>query len=75
MLASPRSLFGWVAIGLDILSRHRRGHPAFVHLVSGRVEVATKEPVEAQLDGDAVGRRTRMSARVRPGALTVRVGA
>lgn len=75
VLASPRSLFGWLAIGVDILSRHRRGHPALVHLVAGRVEVVTKEPVEAQLDGDAVGPRTRMSARVRPGVLTLRVRA
>lgn len=73
VLASPRSVFGWIAIGVDILSRHRRGHPAFVHLVAGRVDVATREPIEAQLDGDAVGRRTRMAAVVRPGALTVRV--
>lgn len=73
VLASPRSVFGWIAIGVDILSRHRRGHPAFVHLVAGRVDVATREPVEAQLDGDAVDRRTRMAAVVRPGALTVRV--
>lgn len=73
VLASPRSLSGWVAIGVDILSRHRRGHPAFVHLVSGQVDVATREPVEAQLDGDAVGRRTTMRARVLPSALTVRV--
>ncbi|MCB0912494.1 MAG: diacylglycerol kinase family lipid kinase, partial [Propionibacteriaceae bacterium] len=73
VLASPRSLFGWIAIGVDMASRHRRGHPAFVHLVSGQVDVTTKEPVEAELDGDAVGPRTRMSARVRPGALTVRV--
>ena len=29
--------------------------PAFVRLVSERVDVATREPVEAQLDGDAVG--------------------
>jgi diacylglycerol kinase family enzyme len=74
VLASPRSVFGWIAIGVDILSRHRRGHPGFVHLVASRVDVATREPVEAQLDGDAVGRRTLMAAVVRPGALTVRVG-
>ncbi len=74
ILASPRSIFGWIAIGANIVSRHRRGHPALVRLVSSRVDVATREPVEAQLDGDAVGRRSRMSCRVRPLALAVRVG-
>ena len=55
VLASPRSISAWIAIGLHFLSVKRRGHPAFVHLVSDQVEVATREPVQAQLDGDAVG--------------------
>jgi len=73
VLASPRSLSGWLAIALNVVSVRRRGHPAFVHMVSERVEVATRGPVEAQLDGDAVGPRRRMSCRVRPASLTVRV--
>lgn len=75
VLASPRSISGWVAIGWHFVSARRRGHPALVHLVSEYTEVVTREPVEAQLDGDAVGRRTRMSCRVLPGALTVRLPA
>lgn len=75
VLASPRSISGWLAIGLNVVSGRRRGHPAFVHLTSEEVQVATREPVEAQLDGDAVGTRSRMRARVLPGALTVRVAA
>ncbi len=74
VLASPRSISGWLAIALNVVSVRRRGHPAFVHLTSEEVRVATREPIEAQLDGDAVGPRTRMNARVRPGALVVRVG-
>ena len=73
VLASPRSISGWLAIAWHFVSVRRRGHPAFVHLVSERADVATREPVEAQLDGDTVGRRSLMSCRVRPGALTVRV--
>lgn len=74
VLASPRSISAWLAIGLHVLSVRRYGHPALVHLTSENVEVVTREPVEAQLDGDAVGPRRRMRCRVRPGALTVRVG-
>jgi diacylglycerol kinase family enzyme len=75
ILASPRSLSGWLAIALHVMSVRRWGHPALVHLVSETVDARTKEPVEAQLDGDAVGVRSRMTCRVRPGALTVRVPA
>ncbi|MFT4110696.1 diacylglycerol/lipid kinase family protein [Propionicimonas sp.] len=73
ILATPRSIAAWFAIALHVLSVHRRGHPALVHLTSERVDIVTKEPVEAQLDGDAIGRRTRMTCSVRPAALTVRV--
>lgn len=75
VLASPRSLSGWLAIALHVLSVHRRGHPALVHLTADQVDVATTDPVEGQLDGDAVGPRTRMRCRVLPAALTVRVAA
>lgn len=73
VLASPSSITGWLAIALNFVSVRRRGHPALVHLVSEWVEVATKEPIEAQLDGDAVGVRRRMRCTIRPRALTVRV--
>jgi diacylglycerol kinase family enzyme len=73
MLASPNSIAGWLAIALNFASAKRRGHPSLVRLVSERVEVATREGIEAQLDGDAVGLRRRMNCSVRPGALTVRL--
>ncbi len=73
VVASPRSLSGWLAIAWHFVSARRRGHPALVHLVSEHTDVVVREPIVAQLDGDAVGRRTRMSCRVLPGALTVRV--
>lgn len=75
VLASPNSIAAWLAIALHFVSARRRGHPALVHLVSDRVEVVAKEPVQAQLDGDAVGLKTSMRCAVRPGALTVRVPA
>jgi diacylglycerol kinase family enzyme len=75
VLASPNSIAGWLALGLNFISARRRGHPSLVHLVSERVDVATREPVEAQLDGDAVGRRRRMTCTVRARALIVRLPA
>ena len=73
VLASPNSLSAWLAVGLHFVSVRRRGHPALVSFASEQVEVTTRVPVEAQLDGDAVGTRKRMSCTVRPGALAVRL--
>ena len=75
VLAAPNSIAGWLALWLNVVSGRRRGHPSLVRLVSNRVQVATKEPVEAQLDGDAVGRRRLMTCTIRPGALAVRLPA
>lgn len=73
VLASPNSIAGWLALGLNFISAKRRGHPSIVRLVSERVQVSARQPVEAQLDGDAVGRRRVMTCTIRPGALQVRL--
>ena len=75
VLASPNSLAGWFALWLNVVSGRRRGHPSLVRLVSGKVQVTTREAVQAQLDGDAVGLRRLMTCTVRPGALAVRLPA
>ena len=72
VVASPRSLSAWMAVGLNLVTRRRRGHRALVHLQDKRVWVSTKEPVAAQLDGDTVGLRREMICRVLPKALPVR---
>jgi len=63
----------WVAIGVNLVTRQRRGHRLFVHRQATQIVVRTREPVEAQLDGDAVGPKRRLSARVLPRALPVRL--
>jgi len=75
VLASPNSISAWLAVGLHVLTRHRRGHSALVTMVSESVSVDTRERIEGQLDGDAVGPKRRMTCRVRPGALIVRLPA
>lgn len=72
VLASPRSLSAWLAVGLHLVTGRRRGHTSLVHLQDEQVSASTKEPVEAQLDGDAVGLRRNMVCRVLPKALPVR---
>ena len=75
VLAAPNSIAAWLALGLNFVSAKRRGHPSIVRLVSEQVQVSVRVPVEAQLDGDAVGTRRAMTCTVRPGALPVRLPA
>lgn len=72
VLASPRSLSAWLAVGLHLVTGRRRGHTSLVHLQDAQVTASTREPVAAQLDGDAVGLRRNMACRVLPKALPVR---
>ncbi len=73
VVLAPDGLFGWAAILADLCSRHTRGHRSIVRMTSPRIDVVTTEPVEAQIDGDAMGLQQVMSTRVLPRALLVRV--
>lgn len=73
VLVSPRSITAWLAVGLYVLTLHRRGHTALVRLTGPQITAVTRKPVLAQLDGDVVGPRSRLSCSVRPGALLVRL--
>lgn len=73
VVVAPRGVFGWAAVLVDVVTGHRRGHPRLVHRTDERFEVRTGRPVAAEIDGDVVGPRRRMTARVEPGALLVRL--
>lgn len=73
VLVSPRSITAWLAVGLYVLTLHRWGHTAMVRLTGPEITAVTRKPVLAQLDGDVVGPRNRLSCSVRPGALLVRL--
>ena len=73
VLAAPKGLVGWGALVLDIVTRHHRGHPRLRSFRSKEVTVRTVRPVEAQLDGDAVGQVRLVQAQVRPAALLVQM--
>jgi diacylglycerol kinase family enzyme len=75
VVASPHSLFSWAALGLYLISGKQRGHQSLVHLQDRQISVRTTEPVEAQLDGDAVGAKRVMVTRVLANALPVRLPA
>jgi YegS/Rv2252/BmrU family lipid kinase len=73
VVVSPHGVFGWAAVVGAVVSHERRGHRRLVRRVSDTVTVLCDEPVEAQLDGDAVGRRSGFKAWVEPNALKVRI--
>lgn len=75
VVASPNSVVAWLALGLHLVSGGRRGHRSLVHLQDQELSARTKSPIEAQLDGDAVGTKRQMKCRVLAGALPVRVPA
>jgi len=74
VVISPHGLSGWAAVASDIASRHHRGHRRLVRLTVKRIELRTERPVEAQIDGDPMGTKRSLRARIWPGALVVRVG-
>lgn len=74
VVVSPRGVFGWAAVIGAVATRDRSGHRRLVRRASHKMTVTCDRSVEAQLDGDAVGKRSRVKAWVEPGALKVRIG-
>ncbi|GAA5036317.1 diacylglycerol kinase family protein [Terrabacter aeriphilus] len=73
VIASPRGVVGWVPVATRVATRQRKGHPTLDHKVCKEIRVRTDRPVPVQIDGDVIGEASEVSARVRPGSLTVRV--
>jgi diacylglycerol kinase (ATP) len=73
VVVSPHGVFGWAAVVAAVASHDKSGHRRLVRRVGHKITVSCDVPVEAQLDGDAVGKRSRIKARVDPSALRVRI--
>ncbi|MCF2526453.1 diacylglycerol kinase family protein [Yinghuangia soli] len=80
---APYGMTGWAHATVRVIGRRRRDVPdvpprqrrwrPIEHFTGRSVEVETARPEPRELDGDPIGPGTRLSVRVRPGALVVRV--
>jgi diacylglycerol kinase family enzyme len=73
VVMSPRSAIGWVAMYVKILFKHKGNLPVMTMYRSGQVVIKCPEPMPTQLDGDTSGEATKVTVRVEPRSLLIRV--
>ena len=73
VVVAPQGILGWVAVLRHVVTARRHDHRDLRRFSADSIDVVTDRPILAQLDGDAVGPRHRMTTRARPGALLVQV--
>lgn len=74
VVLAPRGGLGWLSVATDVVTRHRAGHQRLDRLVAPDLTIQAQHPVEAEIDGDAVGQHRALAIRVLPESLVVRVG-
>lgn len=73
MVLAPDGLVGWVRALARLVAQRRRGHGDLQHGSGHDIEVAVRRPVEAEVDGDAVGAASHLVFHVEQAVLPVRV--
>lgn len=74
VVLAPRGVFGWLSVLSDVATRHRSGHRRLDRLRAREFDVTAAHPVQAEIDGDPIGERSRLRVRIEPAALVVRCG-
>ncbi len=72
-IASPQRFTHWVKVLLRMITRRAQKDDRVDQLKAQRVTIRLDEPDHYQLDGDAMGKASMLTAEVAPGALVVRV--
>lgn len=73
VVMSPRSVVGWFIMYGKVLFRHRGNLPIMTMYRSGKIVIRCPEPMPTQLDGDTSGEATKLTVRVEPRSLLIRV--
>lgn len=73
VVMSPRSAFGWLAMYGKILFKHRGNLPIMTMYRAGKIVIKCPEPMPTQIDGDPSGLATKVTVRVAPRSLLIRV--
>ncbi|MFW5472623.1 diacylglycerol kinase family protein [Knoellia sp. CPCC 206450] len=75
LVVAPRTVLGWLGVGVGILARRRGGWTGLRTHRSRHVTVDLTEPTAVHVDGDPVGDAVRLELGVRPAAVLVRTRA
>lgn len=70
---APKTLAGWFAVLVRVITRRRRGHKLIEHWQARSIVVTADVPQPSQIDGDPIGDVTELRIRVEQAALVVRV--
>lgn len=73
VLLSPKGIVSWAAVAVAIISRQRRGHDRVEHQQAESISIGADRPEPIQVDGDMIGKATKLTATVDAKALIVRV--
>lgn len=74
VVISPKGFPGWVSVSARVLAKQRSARTNRLQRHTGTtVTITTEKPQAVQLDGDVVGKTTRLTARIEPRSLLVRV--
>jgi diacylglycerol kinase family enzyme/membrane-associated phospholipid phosphatase len=73
VVVAPRRLLTWVRVVVRVMTRQRRTDERLDRRTGRSVVVRAERPTARQMDGDACGPGTEVSATVEPGVLLVRV--
>jgi diacylglycerol kinase (ATP) len=73
VVMSPRSAVGWLAMYGKVLFKHKGHLPIMTMYRAGKIVIKCPEPMPTQLDGDPSGLATKLTVRVAPRSLLIRV--
>ncbi len=75
MTVAPKGRLGWLAVAGKLMARGKgKGKdPSLEYFQCRTAEITLREPLEVQLDGDALGKATHMAFEVKPNSLRLRM--